>query len=408
MRIALIILIVLALIAGGLAAYLAFTTPHAAAPLRMPLTNAQRALLAHAGADADTLAYIPRAAVLRAKLLANPVTRDAVERWTSAESTPPPWLLGGADVVLWHSEKRTSYAVRLDALRAWLARAWLSFATNADARWDGDLLLMNAPVEPMIGDAALAPILQLASGLPEGDVFIVQREGGRGAFPPIARPAVSSVRVAASDLVVVSRANADETNSAPHAPVVARFPRGALLSATFAAPPRILGDVRRLLLGIDIQSLVDDGGSIALYDVDAGTLLPRPNGVIVIPANEKTRAAVDPIVRAAELVGETRDTGSELLVAVDRTSLPLYLKDTFVPATWPANGWALRIDPKRFVPLLGKLGDNTGLRFAAPRIHRAARDLRRWIGALEQAEAIEAADSVNGGVEELRVRVASK
>jgi hypothetical protein len=60
------------------------------------------------------------------------------------------------------------------------------------------------------------------------------------------------------------------------------------------------------------------------------------------------------------------------------------------------------------IPVLRKAGDNAGLRFATPRIHRAARDLRRWIDALSQAQAVEAADSVGGGVEELRVRVAAK
>src|SRR5688572_33214180 len=89
-------------------------------------------------------------------------------------------------------------------------------------------------------------------------------------------------------------------------------------------------------------------------------------------------------------------------------SLGLYTKDAFVPATWPANQWSLRIDAARIVPVLERLGDNRGLRIAAGRLHRAARDLRRWIGVLENAEAIEAADSVSGGVEELRVRIASK
>ncbi|HEX2060962.1 MAG TPA: hypothetical protein VHK90_09495, partial [Thermoanaerobaculia bacterium] len=70
--------------------------------------------------------------------------------------------------------------------------------------------------------------------------------------------------------------------------------------------------------------------------------------------------------------------------------------------------WALRADPRKLVPVLRKTGDNPGLRFMAPRVHRAARDLRRWIDALEHASSVEAADSVAGGVEELRVRVASK
>ena len=117
---------------------------------------------------------------------------------------------------------------------------------------------------------------------------------------------------------------------------------------------------------------------------------------------------MDSVIQVANILGETRDTGSEILVSFDRQSLGLYTKDAFVPATWPANQWSLRIDAARIVPVLERLGDNAGLRIAAGRLHRAARDLRRWIGALQNAEAIEAADSVSGGVEELRVRIASK
>jgi hypothetical protein len=75
---------------------------------------------------------------------------------------------------------------------------------------------------------------------------------------------------------------------------------------------------------------------------------------------------------------------------------------------WPANQWSARLDPVRLIPVLRKVGDNPALRFATPRIHRGARDLRRWMGALEQARTIEAAASAGGGFEELRVRVASK
>jgi hypothetical protein len=186
-----------------------------------------------------------------------------------------------------------------------------------------------------------------------------------------------------------------------------QFPKTAMLAVTFAQPPRILDDLKRLLRA-DIGALVADGGTIALYDVDTGTLLPRPDGVIAVPATDARRAAMADVVRIAELVGETRDTGGELLVSFDRKSVGLYLKDGVVPATWPATGWALRMDPKRFVPILERLGDSTGLRLAAPRIYRSARDLRRWVRYLEAADVIEAADSAAGGVEELRVRIASK
>jgi hypothetical protein len=180
-----------------------------------------------------------------------------------------------------------------------------------------------------------------------------------------------------------------------------------MLAASFSAAPRILGDFNRLM-GARIDSLVDDGGSVALYEIETGTLLPRPRGVIAFPADEASRAQLEDVRQVADLVGEVRDTGDEILVSFDRTSMGLYIKDAFVPASWPATRWGLRFDPARLVPVLRKMGDNPALRFATPRIHRGARDLRRWIGALEQAEAVEAADSVAGGVEELRVRVSSK
>jgi hypothetical protein len=130
--------------------------------------------------------------------------------------------------------------------------------------------------------------------------------------------------------------------------------------------------------------------------------------LISVPATDTRRAAMADVMRMAQLVGQTEDTGKELIVGFDRESVPLYLKDAKVPATWPATLWAARIDPVKLVPVLEKMGDSAGLRIASGRLHRAARDLRRWISALEQAESIEGAASRAGGFEELRVRIASK
>ena len=149
-------------------------------------------------------------------------------------------------------------------------------------------------------------------------------------------------------------------------------------------------------------------GERSFSDVDTGTLLPRPKGVVVIPATPEARAAMENVTRVAELVGETRDTGDEIQVAFDRTSLGLYSKDTFVPATWPATRWALRLDPSRLVPVLRRLSESRGLQFLTPNVHRGARDLRKWIDAVEGAESIEADSSVADGVEELRVRIVAK
>lgn len=404
MRTLVIIPIVAAVLIGGAVLYLVSTTPETAVPVRLPLSPSQRALLAHVPAHADFFALIPTAARLHEVLLANPATMEPVLQWTHDHEMPSPWMLGGASVAVWKVGKKTSYAVRLDPFRALLLRVSLLVTSTADARWEGATLIMHDPVPPP-RTIDLDPLLRLAHGLPEGDVLAVQLESARGAFPPIGRPAVSSVRVTPTEITIVSRAAT--TDAGEQREIRPRFPRSAILAAAFASPPRILGDLSRLV-GTRVDALVDDGGSIALYGVETGGLLPRPRGVIVIPADEEGRRQFEEIRPYAELVGQTHDAGDRLVVSFDRTSLPLYIKDTPVPSAWPATRWAMRIDPARLLPILRKVGDSHGLRFASPRISRAARDLRSWIDVLEHVGSIEAAAAVSGGVEELRVRVASK
>lgn len=406
MRTFLLILLVIVVVLGAIALYLVLTIPDETKPLRLPLTAAQLEMLARVPASADAFAFIPTAALLHRKLVANSVTRDAVERWTKQQPVPHPFLLGGADAVVWRVGKNTSYAIRLDAFRAFLVRIFMNWSSgDVEARWDGRMFVINGGGQRPMSPATLGELLDLGSGLPEGDVIVVQRNRARGMFPPIGRPSITSVRINQSDILLTSRSRSDEMFTSK--PIQARHPRGAILSAGFARPPRLLDEAERLL-GTNISALVDDGGSIALYDIDAGTLLPRPKGVIAVPADEAARAAMQDVTRVADIVGETHDTGQEILVSFDRQSMPLYLKDAFLPATWSANRWSLRIDAARITPILERLGDNRGLRFAAPRLHRAARDLRRWTAALREAESIEAAASVSGGIEELRVRIASK
>ena len=410
MRTLLVFILILAAIVGAIALYLFVTTPKESAGVTFPLSADQRALVERVPAGVDWFALIPTAGPIAAKLVANPVTRGPFEQWTDTQAIPKPWMLGNADIVVWRNGKQTSYAIRVDAFRAFLVRIWKMWSSDVEARWDGTAFVINGGGGPHISKEALDRILETASGLPAGDVFVVQMNRDRGAFPPIGRPAASSIKITATEINTVTRATQQLSNPAtpqPRTPVTARFAKGAMLSATFAEPPRILGDIGRIL-GTNVGELVAGGGSIHLYDVDTGTLLPRPRGVISVPATDARRAAMADVIRAAELVGQSRDTGQELLVAFDRNSIPLYLKDAFVPGSWPATGWAARIDPPKMVPVLRQLGDSTGLRIAAGRLHRAARDLRRWISVLEQAESIEAATTSGPAFEELRVRIVSK
>ena len=218
MRTFLVILLVIAAVLGALALYLYLTTPGDATPLRVPLAPAQRELLARVPASADSFALIPTAALLHRRLLANPVTRDMVVKWTSEQPVPSPLLIGGGDVVVWKIGKRTTYAIRLDPLRAFLVRVWMMWSSgNTNARWDGRMFIINATQAPPIDAQTLDELLQLANGL-EGHVLAVQRNRARGAFPPIGRPSVSVVSVTPKELVIISRASGAAPSSPPPSP----------------------------------------------------------------------------------------------------------------------------------------------------------------------------------------------
>ena len=387
-----LVAVILAFVAilAGIAVYFFATTPRQSAGIRFPLSDRQRALLARVPQSAEAFALIPTAAALEAKLRANPITADAVAQWEEKHSIPARWMMGGADLLLWRdTDGGTHYLIRADPLRS-------LFVRNEDPG-----LAMDAGER----DAILA----LANDLPPGDALVVQRAQSRGAFPPIARPAVTSVSVSNDAIELTSKAQATG-NGQPA--TSASFPRGALLTATFTQAPKLVDDLNRLF-GTKVSPLLENGGTIAVYDVDARKLLPRPLGVIAVPADDARRAAFNEIVdraKVAEAIGVRVRTGEKdgrLLLSFD-DSIDTYLKDAFEPARWPANRWALRMDAQRMVPVARQLSESIGLRAASPRLFRSARDLERWIGGLERASTIEAADSDDGAHETLKVRIAAK
>src|SRR5204863_6165732 len=125
---------------------------------------------------------------------------------------------------------------------------------------------------------------------------------------------------------IVSRAASSE---APSPPLLASFPKTAMLSATFTSPPRLVEDLNRLL-GVRVAALLGGGGAIALYDVEVGKLLPRPIGVFAVPAER--RAEFDNVVdiaRQGQGLGyevHTAERGGRLPLPFDRPP-HLYIKD---------------------------------------------------------------------------------
>jgi hypothetical protein len=288
--------------------------------------------------------------------------------------------------------------VRTDRLRALLLRTF------------GKDVLIDTSGEAPIDAEESATILDLASKLPAGDAIVVQRHSGRGAYPPIGRPAVTSVAITPVEISLTSASRAGEAagGTAGEPPALLQFARGAVLSAAFTQPPRIVGDLNRLF-GAKVSSLFDQGGVVAIYDVDMKKLLPRPLGVIVLPilrSAARRRSTPSGRPRRSGIRIRTAEIGNNLAVSFD-DSIDQYQMDAFDPAP-EANQWSLRIDAPRLVPILNALHDNLGLRLAAPRIYRSARDLGSWIGELEQAKTIEATDSIDAQTEILHVRIAAK
>lgn len=400
------LLIALVAVVAAVAAYLLLTTPSAGARARLPLSPEQRELLLSVPADAEAFAFIPTAAAVERRLERNAMTRDLVLQWRDQQPWLRPWMLGRADLVVSRRGRMTSYALRLDPLRALLVHTYLMFAGSSE-NFDTSSILINSSAPNPLSTATIEQLLTLADRSGEYDALVVQRDRSRGAFPPISRPSVTTVLVSQKEITLTSRAAAEERLLPVPAAMHPRFPAGALLSVAFSSPPRVLRDLDRLLGGT-ISDLGESGGMLALYDVNTGTMLPRPKGVLILEGAAARAAATSQAAQVAASVGEVRDTGRELLVSLDRTSIPLYLKDRFEPGTWSANVWAGRVDPQRLLPILEDAGESPALRIMASRVHRSSRELRKWIGPLSRASYIEAAVSTDGSREEMRARIVSK
>src|SRR5205085_11197649 len=124
----------------------------------------------------------------------------------------------GTDLVGGKSGDEISYCVRADVIRAFLIRML------------GSKVLINATAEPAFDSATVAQILDLTSRLPRGDALVVQRESSRGAYPPIGRPAVTSVAVTPSEMTLTSvAAGFSPPEGGLKAAPTEKFPRSAPL-----------------------------------------------------------------------------------------------------------------------------------------------------------------------------------
>ena len=162
MRKFVLVLVILALLAGAVAAFLIFTTPGTSTGVRFPLSGRDLALVAKVPADAEAFAVIPDAAGVHREMKSNPVLRDLIEEWTATQRLPAPWMIGGGDLVAWRVGKQTTYAIDLDPIRAAFVRLYLQLSNTTSA------FLINAPAVQPIGSQDLSEIQSLSAGLPPG------------------------------------------------------------------------------------------------------------------------------------------------------------------------------------------------------------------------------------------------
>lgn len=406
MRKFIVIIVIIVLLAGALAAYLSVTTPNAAETIGFPLSPRHRALLGRVPATAESFAMVPVAAALQGKLAVHPLTRKPFEDWSATRQLPRPWMLGTADLLVWKSGKQLNYLVTLDPLRAALLRVYLMTQSGVNADDSPLRIFINASMQEPMPAAEIDALVALTAGLPPSDLLIVQKPRSSGAFPPIGRPSVTSVQLTAKEVLITARAAAGaDARSGPA--LSTPLPAGAMISGAFSEPPRVVNDLNRVF-GANVAEVLRNGGSVAIYEVNTGTLVPRPKGIFSVRADETTRKELGGFLTLAEQIGETHETGRDLVISVDDTSMGRYLKDRLEPSPWPANGWTMRMNPSLLVPVLEKVADNPGVKLGLPRIHRAARDLRKWVRYLDAAESVDAASSIEGTAEVLRVRITSK
>ena len=171
---------------GAAAIYLVVTTPKSAAPIRFPLTAvASRSCSRTFPPRPIRSRSIPSAALLHGKLLANPVTREPILQWTHEHELPRPWMLGGADSRSGSAARSRATPCALDPFRALLVRTWLLIEQQrrrAMGGLDADHARRSCRRRRPRRRAISTTCSGSRPGLPEGDVFVVQRRPDAARF----------------------------------------------------------------------------------------------------------------------------------------------------------------------------------------------------------------------------------
>ncbi len=424
MRIALIVIAILAALAIALGA--ALLVPRFAEPAAPRLTAEPELLgmMAAAPGDAETVVAIPTFASTWRRF--SPVIEPLIESHEDRRSlAAASWMIGNAPVAIWTAGGGWGARARPDGVHRLLLRAAAPFV-SFDVAFEGDHVRFGAaaPAAERALDAALAESL-------EGHLFVVHLD--EGSYPPMERPALTSVRFGDGVLRITTRGRPEPgQDAAPVALGDKTLPANALLAARFAEAPRAVLAMEKAA-PIRFERFLRDGAMVALYGVEEGGLIPRPLIAFSVPADDaKYQELVDTVDRAMAkgavglLLGPqpetTRTVGGvtithreglgltleyarrdgELLFAFDDSSLEQLLRAREVPAGEGSAHWAMRARPAELLPALEDLGSSRGLRLLARGFSNASRDLGHALRALPPTDELTAEMTREGDVLVLR------
>jgi hypothetical protein len=388
-----------------------------------------QALLALVPEGEDEVFAIPDVSPLFRALQSSEITKEGIASHPqSIELTLVAQALGSAEAVFWTD----SGQVRMIANPASWRAALLLFGArlvgvDVPLRREQDLLIVG-DVQLVQGQPSALPP---AAGNLTGHFFAIHR-GGSNRFPPLERPALSAISVSQRELIVRSAATA----KAGEVPAAGSFPfsppAGALASGVLSSSADIVRDLDRFL-PFDLGRLARHGAMLVIYDISTGGLLPKPKGLLALPATPEANDAVSSLfnivaIGAADSGIESRSIdkveidrlkrlggtieaaryGGQILLGFDEASVETYLKAEKVDRK-PVPGviWTFDSDAERLRPLVDELAEDKALGLAAKRVSRAARQLRSVLRYLEGAKSISAVKRREGSLELMEMTVSA-
>ncbi|HVT03297.1 MAG TPA: hypothetical protein VHL58_07955 [Thermoanaerobaculia bacterium] len=363
-------------------------------------------MLARVPLEAHDVILIPHFDATVYRLKRHPLGRDFLR---AAAPGQPLGLIatavGNGAVISYRSEAGSGFILKMSAVRSSFLRM---FGFLLPKPWDefyveDGLVIVGRPGQIRSSAPALATF---GTDL-KGELFLYQPPGAHASFPPLATPNLSAVSLRPGAITMESR-SPSEPPSPASVPRLGLL-RDAMFSALVSSTPEAMKNLDRVL-PVNIGPLLEHGGLMALYKVDAKKFVPKPEGIIAIPLGGGRQQEIEQLisetvgnfhfgdvslnrqsvrehggitVKRSQTIGMTIEYATVAGLAVlsfDKSSMDRFLDDRQETAASPDAIWSVRVDPSKAVDAIETLrgqqlsfllGGDTGRK-----LERAERALR--------------------------------